>query len=106
MSDWLLIDGARRLLGDACTYEAVQAAEQHGWSSPIWDAVARRGYGSLSELPLEDALAILTVAGEHAAPVPLCGGGARGLATGEPAVRNRERCSRRRSAPRARAIEW
>jgi hypothetical protein len=44
MSEWLLLDGARRLLGDACTYEAVQAAESDGWSSAIWDAVADAGY--------------------------------------------------------------
>jgi acyl-CoA dehydrogenase len=71
VSDWLLIDGAHRLLGDTCTYEVVQAAEVDGWSSTVWDAVAGAGYPLLSELPLADALALLTVAGEHAAPVPL-----------------------------------
>jgi acyl-CoA dehydrogenase len=71
VSDWLLIDGARRLLGDTCTYEAVQAAEADGWSAVVWDAIAGAGYASLSELALEDALALVTIAGEHAAPVPL-----------------------------------
>ena len=71
MSDWLLIDGARRLLAKVCTYEAVQAAEADGWSSSVWDAVDGAGYASLSDLPLADALAVLTVAGEYAAPVPL-----------------------------------
>jgi acyl-CoA dehydrogenase len=71
VSDWLLIDGARRLFGDTCTHEVVQAAEVDGWSSMVWDAVARAGYATLSELPLADALAVVTVAGEHAAPVPL-----------------------------------
>jgi acyl-CoA dehydrogenase len=71
VSDWLLIDGARRLFGDTCTYEVVQAAEVDGWSSMVWDAVAGAGYASLAELPLADALALMTVAGEYAAPVPL-----------------------------------
>ncbi len=84
MSDWLLIDGARRLLGDVCTHEAVQAAEQDGWSATIWDAVADAGYASLSELPLQDALGIVTVAGEHAAPVPLAEAALAGWLVGEP----------------------
>jgi acyl-CoA dehydrogenase len=71
VSDWLLIDGARRLLGDTCTYEVVQAVEADGWSATAWEAVAGAGYASLSELPLEDALAVIAVAGEHAAPLPL-----------------------------------
>jgi acyl-CoA dehydrogenase len=71
VSDWLLVDSARRLLADTCTYEAVQAAEADGWCSPVWDAIQGAGYASLGELPLADALAVLTVAGEHAAPVPL-----------------------------------
>ena len=71
MSDWLLIDGVRRLFGGTCTFEVVQAAEAEGWSPSVWDAVAGAGFASLSELPLADALAVVTVAGEHAAPVPL-----------------------------------
>ena len=71
MSDWLLVDGARRLLADTCTHEAVQAAEVEGWSAVIWDALAASGYADLAGLGLADALAVLTVAGEHAAPVPL-----------------------------------
>jgi len=63
VSDWLLIDGVRRLLGDTCTFEVVQAAEAEGWSPSVWDAVAGAGFASLSELPLADALAVVTVAG-------------------------------------------
>ena len=84
MSDWLLIDGARRLLGDRCTHEAVQAAEADGWSSAVWDAIESAGYASLSELPLEDALALLTLAGEYAAPVPLAEAALAGWLLGEP----------------------
>ena len=68
MSDWLLIDGARRLFRDTCTYDVVQAAEVDGWSSMVWEAVVGAGFASLSELPLADTLAVVTVAGEHAAP--------------------------------------
>jgi acyl-CoA dehydrogenase len=71
VSDWLLVDGARRLLADTCTHEALQAAESDGWSAAIWDALAANGYADLAALDLADALAVLTVAGEHAAPVPL-----------------------------------
>ena len=71
MSDWLLIDGAQRLFGETCTYEVVQAAEADGWSPSVWSAVEDAGYESLAQTPLADTLAVLTVAGEHAAPVPL-----------------------------------
>jgi acyl-CoA dehydrogenase len=84
VSDWLLIDGARRLLGETCTHEAVQAAEADGWSSAVWDALADAGYASLSELPLAEAVAVLTVAGEHAAPVPLAESALAGWLLGEP----------------------
>jgi acyl-CoA dehydrogenase len=83
VSDWLLIDGARRLLGDTCTYEAVQEAEADGWSAEVWDAIASAGYASLSELPLADALALLTLAGEHATPAPLAEAALAGWLLGE-----------------------
>jgi acyl-CoA dehydrogenase len=84
VSEWLLLDGARRLLADTCTHEAVQAAEADGWSAPVWDAVAAAGYTALSELPLADSLAVLRVAGEHAAPVPLAEAALAGWLVGEP----------------------
>lgn len=84
MSDWLLVDGARRLLADTCTYEVVQAAEGDGWSSIVWDALAATGYCAMSELSLGDALAVLTVAGEHAAPVPLAEAALAGWLLDEP----------------------
>jgi acyl-CoA dehydrogenase len=84
MSDWLLTDGARRLLADTCTYEAVQAAEADGWCATVWDPMYRAGYASLSDLPLDDALALLTVAGEHAAPVPLAEAALAGWLLQEP----------------------
>ncbi len=84
MSDWLLLDGARRLLADTCTYEVVQAAEADGWSATVWEALEAAGYGSISELALPDALAVLTVAGEHAAPVPLAEAALAGWLLDEP----------------------
>jgi acyl-CoA dehydrogenase len=84
VSDWLLIDGARRLLGETCTHEVVQAAAVDGWSASVWDAVAGAGYASLSELSLADALAVLIVAGEHAAPVPLAEAALAGWLVNEP----------------------
>ena len=80
MSHWLLVDGVRRLLADTCTHEAVQAAEVGGWSAAIWDALAVSGYVDLAGLGLADALAVLTVAGEHAAPV--FSAGPRGVCRG------------------------
>jgi acyl-CoA dehydrogenase len=84
VSDWLLIDGARRLLSETCTYEVVQAAEADGWAQSVWDAVAGAGYTSLSELALADALAVVGVAGEHAAPVPLADAALAGWLVDEP----------------------
>jgi acyl-CoA dehydrogenase len=84
VSDWLLIDGARRLFAETCTHEVVQAAEADEWSSAVWDAAAGAGYTSLSELELGDALAVLTVAGEHAAPVPLAEAALAGWLAEEP----------------------
>jgi len=83
VSDWLLLDGARRLLADTCTHEAVQAAEADGWSAAIWDALSASGYADLAGLELADALAVLTVAGEHAAPVPLAEAALAGWLLGE-----------------------
>jgi acyl-CoA dehydrogenase len=84
VSDWLLVDGARRLLADTCTHEAVQAAEADGWSAVVWDALRGAGFGSLAELAPTDALAVLMVAGEHAAPVPLADMALAGWLLGEP----------------------
>jgi acyl-CoA dehydrogenase len=84
VSDWLLVDGARRLFAETCTHEVVQAAEAEGWSPAVWDAAAGAGYASLSELDIGDALAVLAVAGEHAAPIPLAEAALAGWLVGEP----------------------
>ena len=77
--DPLLVETAERALADTCTHEAVQAAERDGWSSAIWDTVAEIGLPWIG-VPedaggaggtLADAVAVLGVAGRHAAPIPL-----------------------------------
>ena len=83
MTDALLLESATRALSDTCTHEAIQAAERDGWASGIWERVARVGLPLLS-LPedaggaggsLEEALAVLRIAGRHAAPIPLAEAG-------------------------------
>ena len=64
MTDWLLLDSARRLFADTCTREAVQLAEADGWSDAVWAALERGGYTDLTALELDDAVALLTLAGE------------------------------------------
>jgi acyl-CoA dehydrogenase len=62
----------------------VQAAEADGWSPSAWSAVADAGYESLAEMPLADTLAVLMVAGEHAAPLPLAEAALAGWLVDEP----------------------
>jgi acyl-CoA dehydrogenase len=74
MTDALLLEVADRVFADTCTHEAIQAAERDGWAAGVWARVADVG---LHRVALEeggtlaDALAVLRVAGRHAAPVPL-----------------------------------
>jgi acyl-CoA dehydrogenase len=74
VTDRLLLDVADRVLADTCTREAIQAAERDGWAPDVWSRVAEVG---LHRIALEeggtlgDALAVLRIAGGHAAPVPL-----------------------------------
>lgn len=75
----MLADAATGLFRDLCPPEAVLAAEETGWSQRLWDALTDSGF-PLVGVPEEaggsggdvaDACALLTVAGRHAAPVPL-----------------------------------
>jgi acyl-CoA dehydrogenase len=79
VTDPLLLETTDRLLADTCTHEAIQAAERDGWAPRIWDQVAAVGLPWLA-VPeaaggaggsLADALAVLRIAGRHAAPIPL-----------------------------------
>jgi acyl-CoA dehydrogenase len=77
--DPLLVETADRALADTCTHEAVQAAERDGWAPTIWDTVAAIGlpWVGVPEAAggaggtIADAVAVLGLAGRHAAPVPL-----------------------------------
>jgi len=77
--DPLLVETADRALADTCTHAAVQVAERDGWAPSIWETVADIGlpWVGVPEAAggaggtLADAVAVLGVAGRHAAPVPL-----------------------------------
>jgi acyl-CoA dehydrogenase len=77
--DPLLLDTAERAFADTCTHEAIQAAEREGWAPAVWDTAAGIGLPWIG-VPDEaggaggtvaDGVAVLGVAGRHAAPVPL-----------------------------------
>ncbi len=77
--DELLVDTAAKLLGHSATFAAVEQAERDRWCAPVWDAMADAGFPWIS-VPeaaggsggsLTDAMAVLRLAGRHAAPVPL-----------------------------------
>jgi acyl-CoA dehydrogenase len=86
MIDPVLIDTAERVFSDVCTFQAIQDAETEGWAPDIWDAIARIGLPWIS-IPeerggvggtLEEAVAILRIAGRFAAPLPLAESGILG----------------------------
>jgi acyl-CoA dehydrogenase len=79
MTDQLLIETAERAFGAVSTFDAVQEAEANRWSPAVWDAIAELGLPWIS-VPesaggvggtLTEAIAVLRVAGRHAAPIPL-----------------------------------
>ncbi len=79
VTDELLVETAERVFAHTCTFEAVRQAEEARWAAEIWDAAAAIGLPWIS-VPEEaggaggtvsDAVAVLQVAGRHAAPVPL-----------------------------------
>jgi acyl-CoA dehydrogenase len=77
--DPLLLDTAERAFADTCTHEAIQAAERDGWAPTVWDTAAGIGLPWVG-VPdaaggaggtVADGVAVLGVAGRHAAPIPL-----------------------------------
>jgi acyl-CoA dehydrogenase len=79
MTDQLLLETAERAFSAVSTFDAVQEAEANRWSPAVWDAIAEMGLPWIS-VPesaggvggtLTDAIAVLTVAGRYAAPIPL-----------------------------------
>jgi acyl-CoA dehydrogenase len=71
--DPLLLETAERVIGAACSFEAIEAAEREGWAPAVWERVAAAGlpWIALEGGSLAEALAVLRVAGQHAAPVPV-----------------------------------
>ena len=79
MTDDVLLDTTEKAFATVCTFEAVQEAQARGWAPEVWDVAASIGLPWIG-VPetaggaggtLEDALAVLQIAGAHAAPIPL-----------------------------------
>lgn len=99
MVDELLVSTAEKVFANTCTFDAIEAAERDAWAPGVWAALAEVGlpWVSVPESAggvggsLADALAVLTLAGRFAAPVPLAETGvlagwllaSAGLAVGE-----------------------
>ena len=81
--DPLLLETADRAFADTCTHEAIQAAERDGWAPSVWETAAGIGlpWIGVSETAggaggtVSDGVAVLGVAGRHAAPIPLAESG-------------------------------
>ena len=77
--DPLLLETADRAFADTCTHETIQAAERDGWAPAIWETAAGIGLPWIgvpeeaggSGGTIADGVAVLGVAGRHAAPIPL-----------------------------------
>jgi alkylation response protein AidB-like acyl-CoA dehydrogenase len=75
----MLADAAGRIFGDLCPVDCQHAAERGTWPQALWDALHDSGIAAAawpesldgSGLDVADAVALLRVAGYHAAPVPL-----------------------------------
>jgi alkylation response protein AidB-like acyl-CoA dehydrogenase len=84
----LLLQTAHRIFTDLSTVECVNALEQGQWAQRLWDALDENGLANAllpvesggSELGLADGVALLKVAGYHAAPIPLAEHWLAGLA--------------------------
>lgn len=76
--DSLVAQTVDRLLADCCTPEALERAEEEGWSAPAWNRLVAAGFIHIS-LPeesggsggsLADAAHVLKALGRHAVSVP------------------------------------
>jgi acyl-CoA dehydrogenase len=75
----MLLDTLERVLADHCTAERVQAADAGGFDAVLWQLLEELGYPLVAVpeplggigLPLPEQCALLRVAGQHCAPVPL-----------------------------------
>jgi alkylation response protein AidB-like acyl-CoA dehydrogenase len=79
MPDSIITDTATKIFADLCEAKTINAAEKGEWPTELWDALEESGLpltwvsdefgGAGAELL--DGFAVLRVAGNHAAPVPL-----------------------------------
>jgi acyl-CoA dehydrogenase len=78
-ADALLLETAERVFAETCTHDVVERAEAERFAPTVWAAIREIGLpwvgvpesaGGMGG-ELSDALAVLRVAGRHAAPVPL-----------------------------------
>jgi acyl-CoA dehydrogenase len=82
-ADELVMSTADRILGQFCTFEAIEQAEKDGWAASIWEPLAEAGmpYVGVSEDAggvggaLGDALGVVRLVGRHAAPIPFAENG-------------------------------
>lgn len=87
-STQLLLQTADRIFTDLSTVACVNALEQGQWAQDLWHALEENGLANAllpmtcggAELGLADGMALLKVAGYHAAPVPLAEHWLAGLA--------------------------
>lgn len=79
MTDDVLLDTTEKAFATVCTFEAVQEAQARGWAPEVWEVATSIGLPWIG-VPeaaggaggtLGDALAVLRIAGAHAAPIPL-----------------------------------
>lgn len=75
----LIAETAGRLFGETCTTAVLEAAEQGEWTEIVWDALEQTGLHLIS-VPeavggvggsLNEAVTVLRIAAQHAAPLPL-----------------------------------
>jgi alkylation response protein AidB-like acyl-CoA dehydrogenase len=73
--DRLVEDAAAKLFGDLVTPKLLDGAEAGDWPQMLWGAVTEAGFCDALAADglggIRDAVAILRVAGRHAAPIPL-----------------------------------
>jgi acyl-CoA dehydrogenase len=70
----LIAETAMRLFAEHATREVAAAAEEGSWPAALWGAIEEAGFSAAAtsaEVDLGDALCILRLAGQYAAPVPL-----------------------------------
>ncbi|GEN35444.1 MULTISPECIES: acyl-CoA dehydrogenase family protein [Aneurinibacillus] len=75
----MILNTATKIMEDLCTKDVIHAAEQGAWAGDLWNTLAEVGMTTIG-IPeesggaggsLEDAMAVLRIAGRFSAPIPL-----------------------------------